>query len=847
MRQLKSVLLLATAILLLTSFPLLLHAETDLQGEPIGPALPPIDQPGPVENMPYVGEGSPYPFPIISYVPGSDETASPSTPDQLTIDVWYGDIQNFGVPGTPQEWINILGNVSGPNPITTFVYSLNGEPDKPLSIGGTTKARLYNTGDFNVEIDKDDLKVGEPNQVIIKAFDGASFITRIVTVNYTPDNIIPLPYKVEWNTVPGLHSAGQPVDGLWSINNGGLENTLPGFDRNFAIGDMGWIDYEATVPVTVMSLNTSDLGEPSFGAGIGMIARWRGHTAGPVPTQPNSNWRRIGALAWHHWNQQQKGSFQLSGNGGGTIASVDSGGAIEFNKTYNFKLSVKSNPSGSATYRFKYWLQGTNEPVPWLLSARGLPGEPKAGAVLLVAHQMMARFGDVTVQPITNAKFKVNVNQPANGTIFVTPSKTEYEYGERVEIRIEGNEGFGLKNWTGNFSGNQNPLVFEITRNVTVGAVMQSLSQQPTLNITNDGSGTIKVEPDKGSYLYGELVTLTAQPSPGYKFSAWSGDLIGIANPVTIVMDKSKEITASFAIVNTDSPISDDFHSCTLNTNLWTFINPLGDGSYQVNGTQVMLNVPAGIPHNIWSDGNNSVRLMQPTQDASFEIEAKFESEVTQRYQMQGVLVEQDAANFLRFETHHDGNSVVLYAASFNNNVPQTRISKAIAGATPSYLRVTRPGDQWILAYSYDGEAWTQAGAFDAELTVSKTGVFAGNTATPPIPVPAHTAIVDYFFNTASPINPEDGGGMDGFDIVTNVIGEGAIGLDPQPPYACGQNVTLTALPAQGWVFSGWSGDLSGSNPSGNIVISRSYSVTATFTKVIVKDEFKVYIPMGVK
>jgi len=42
-------------------------------------------------------------------------------------------------------------------------------------------------------------------------------------------------------------------------------------------------------------------------------------------------------------------------------------------------------------------------------------------------------------------------------------------------------------------------------------------------------------------------------------------------------------------------------------------------------------------------------------------------------------------------------------------------------------------------------------------LVVSQVGVFAGNFGSGGSPAPAHTALVDYFFNTASPIIPEDG------------------------------------------------------------------------------------------
>jgi hypothetical protein len=66
--------------------------------------------------------------------------------------------------------------------------------------------------------------------------------------------------------------------------------------------------------------------------------------------------------------------------------------------------------------------------------------------------------------------------------------------------------------------------------------------------------------------------------------------------------------------------------------------------------------------------------------------------------------------------------------------------------------------DQWTAQYSYDGLSWTLATSFSHALTVSSVGVFAGNfddTVLDPNP-PAYQAVVDYFFDTSSPIVPED-------------------------------------------------------------------------------------------
>ena len=49
-------------------------------------------------------------------------------------------------------------------------------------------------------------------------------------------------------------------------------------------------------------------------------------------------------------------------------------------------------------------------------------------------------------------------------------------------------------------------------------------------------------------YNYGTPVELTALPDEGYHFVNWSGDTNGTVNPVIIVMNNSKSITANFSI-----------------------------------------------------------------------------------------------------------------------------------------------------------------------------------------------------------------------------------------------------------------------------------------------------------
>ncbi len=71
---------------------------------------------------------------------------------------------------------------------------------------------------------------------------------------------------------------------------------------------------------------------------------------------------------------------------------------------------------------------------------------------------------------------------------------------------------------------------------------------QYTLTLTITGIGTVTPLPDLPLYDSASIVQLTANPATGFKFSGWSGDTTGTANPITIPMNMNRSITATFVI-----------------------------------------------------------------------------------------------------------------------------------------------------------------------------------------------------------------------------------------------------------------------------------------------------------
>lgn len=69
------------------------------------------------------------------------------------------------------------------------------------------------------------------------------------------------------------------------------------------------------------------------------------------------------------------------------------------------------------------------------------------------------------------------------------------------------------------------------------------------LNLTTQAvNGAVTKAPDQASYPHGSEVVLTATPNAGYHFLNWTGDVSVADNPLTLVMDSDKSVTANFEI-----------------------------------------------------------------------------------------------------------------------------------------------------------------------------------------------------------------------------------------------------------------------------------------------------------
>lgn len=291
---------------------------------------------------------------------------------------------------------------------------------------------------------------------------------------------------------------------------------------------------------------------------------------------------------------------------------------------------------------------------------------------------------------------------------------------------------------------------------------------------------------------------------------------------------------------------TEDFNVCTVADSSvgWTFVDPVGDSSFTIDEAyeQLEITVPAGTAHDPGSptgNSNDAARLMQPAVGDvnAFVLEAKFDSEPQEKFQIQGILIEEDANNYLRFDMFHDDLALKLFMGAYSGGSLQGGfIVKNLTNIGPDtrYLRVVRNGDIWEFQSSEDGQSWTRyPETIDFEMTVNNVGVYAANAAGDTT-TPGFTAVIDYFKDFTVDFDGEE----DGEQLVlpVNITGQG----DVTKSNECGKPLTLTAVETTpGWTFSGWSGAITSTD---NPVTINDWEQGDTVTALFITDEYTVDI-----
>jgi hypothetical protein len=366
----------------------------------------------------------------------------------------------------------------------------------------------------------------------------------------------------------------------------------------------------------------------------------------------------------------------------------------------------------------------------------------------------------------------------------VDQSSGSYESGTQLVVQAIADQDHVFVNWTGGIVSTDNPLTIDVCEDDNIQANFKEKERELIIEITGEGevlqeivsgskseaSGSKSTETEYNS---GSIVKLTAVPNDGWQFDRWTGD-IGSSEPsIQVTMNEAKTISALFTKV--DYPLE---------------VNTVGQGTVNEeivankttdyeSGTIVKLTAVADAEW-VFSGWSGDITSTDPEIEITID-EAK---SVT--------------ATFIKKQ----------YELTINTVGEGTVTETVISSKTDSYdagtlIKLTAVPDIDHVFQGWSGDITSTDSEIQITVDQAKTV-------------------------TATFIEKQ-------YDLTINTVGQGSVDElildDTVRGLNIGTKVRLTAIPDAGWVFSGWSGDVTSTDAEIEITVDAAKSVTATFVK----------------
>ena len=207
-------------------------------------------------------------------------------------------------------------------------------------------------------------------------------------------------------------------------------------------------------------------------------------------------------------------------------ANPAAGGSTNGSGSFDADVNVTVTASPNNGYSF----------VNWTVDEEIVSTDSNYTFVLTANSNLVANFEVET--------YTLNV-MAQDGSVSIDPDQQNYNFGDEVVLTATPDDGFEFTSWSGDATGTNNPLTVTMNDDKNITANFTALVVGFTLNVTAQ-DGSVNKNPDNLIYNDGDSVELTATPDNGFEFTSWSGDATGTNNPLTVLMDSDKDITANF-------------------------------------------------------------------------------------------------------------------------------------------------------------------------------------------------------------------------------------------------------------------------------------------------------------
>jgi hypothetical protein len=142
------------------------------------------------------------------------------------------------------------------------------------------------------------------------------------------------------------------------------------------------------------------------------------------------------------------------------------------------------------------------------------------------------------------AAYPLTLSTPGGGSVTANgqsiAAATYYPTSSIVSLSATPSNGWSFLRWQGTVSGTANPLNISMNQAQDVQAIFGTV-----VSTNIGGSGSVGMS-TTNPVPYGAVVTLTAVPTPGYRFVTWSGAVSGTNNPATFTVNAATPTVGAF-------------------------------------------------------------------------------------------------------------------------------------------------------------------------------------------------------------------------------------------------------------------------------------------------------------
>ncbi len=401
----------------------------------------------------------------------------------------------------------------------------------------------------------------------------------------------------------------------------------------------------------------------------------------------------------------------------------------------------------------------------------------------------------------TENHYSLSLRTVGNGVATATEPHTSqgYLYGDSVQLNATPASGWLFDSWSGDYDGNtaSTHLTIDASKSITAtffqalyAIVANAIDESGTP--VDDGHVAISPPEQSAGYVYGENVTLQAFSTNGWEFVHWDDALTGTASTMSLTVSGDTEVTAVFRPVGISvSTRVVDEDGAAIEAAVTLSPSPSPDGYHYGDMLTITAPTLAGRTFLGWEGSILSANMTEViTLQTSISVRAVYQ---TNFYRVAGNVVDEQGS------TSNRGRLTISAPADRRGYTYGERASLTI---------VTDAG--WRLDH-WSGDL---TGKEPGE-TISITG---------DVQVSAHIAPIRYTIT----VHSVDGSG--------DVTGGGMIQLSPPSEsagYVFGETVSFSAIPANGWLFDGWSGALTTTSGTAMLVIDGDILVRAHFSPMI--------------